>query len=180
MAASQDSRLFYELFADTARRDGFAIRSHAYFADLIETLAANQLGELLVAYHGKVPLAGAVISYYDGLASYLYGASASRDRELMAPYLLHWTAMQHAKARNCHTYDLLTIAPFRSEQQTVNSKQSDGSSSFVPGHSHKYAGITRFKQQFGGRPVHLLGSWDLPVRPFTYAAFRFAETWRRR
>lgn len=181
IASSKDSQLFFELFAQTAKRDGFQIRQAAYYQDLVATLEKHGVGELLIAMHKKEPLAAAIISYYGGTASYIYGASSSHNRELMAPYLLHWTAMQRAKDRGCRIYDLLAIAPFDSEQSTVNSKQREGSSQFTVRSSlvKKYAGITRFKQQFGGRSVHLLGSWDLPIKPLIYMAFRLAETWRR-
>ncbi len=165
-----DPQIFLKLFRATARRDGFSIRADHYYIDLIETLQSAKMGELRVAWYNQTPLAALIVSYYDGLASYLYGASSSLKRELMAPYLLHWEAMREAKKRGCHTYDLLAIAPF--------ANSIPHTSNFVL--QKKYAGITRFKQQFGGRPVHLLGSWDLVYNPLIYQTFRFLENIRRR
>ncbi|MGN1238533.1 MAG: peptidoglycan bridge formation glycyltransferase FemA/FemB family protein [Muribaculaceae bacterium] len=44
-------------------------------------------------------------------ATYLYGASSSRMRNLMPAYALQWKAMQLAKASCCVEYDMFGIAP---------------------------------------------------------------------
>ena len=199
VAPSQHDAIFTHLLAETASRDGFTTRQPAYYHDLIQTLTETGHGELLVAtYHGQ-PLAAAIIGYsspsfppeeekltegflepgisetYGGhgsgprrslasssFASYLHGASSSTHRDVMAPFLLHWTAAHRAKARGCHIYDLLAVAP-----------PKDGKL------QQKYAGITRFKENFGGQTVHLLGAWDLVNQPFTYRLFSVLERLRR-
>lgn len=156
---------FYEIFSETAKRDGFSIRPREYFEKMLEILGENI--ELLIAeYQGKI-IAAEIVSYYKETASYLYGASSSEFRNVMAPYLLHWEVIKLAKARGSKFYDLLAVDPIAdSSQQTAS--------------SHKYAGIGRFKRQFGGRTVHITGSYDLVYKPVWYWLFRMAEKMRRR
>ncbi|MEK7460725.1 MAG: peptidoglycan bridge formation glycyltransferase FemA/FemB family protein [Patescibacteria group bacterium] len=190
---STDAWIFTALLAETAQRDGFSMRTASYYHDMIETLTKNGLGELLVATYQGQPLAAAIIGYsplvsdqrsaisdqknnspfairHSPFASYLHGASSSTHREVMAPFLLHWQAMQRAKARHCKVYDLLAVAP-----PEENSSFGIQNSSLRT----KYAGFTRFKEQFGGQTVRMLGAWDLVGQPLTYQIFRTLERLRR-
>jgi len=166
---------FYRLFRETASRDGFATRPKKYFADLLKTLDGK--AELLVARYQNKVLAAGIFTFYQEIASYLYGASGNANREVMAPYLLHWEAIKEAKQRNCKIYDLLAISPFEDikygklvQPQYANIKKLIS----------KYSGITRFKEQFGGQKVALVGSWDLVLKPVWYSLFKTAERLRRR
>jgi len=167
---------FYEIFRKTAKRDGFSIRPKKYFENLLKFLGKNV--ELLVArlpsqdsdicgqaeYQGKI-IAAAIVTYYQDTASYLYGASSNEYRNLMAPYLLHWQAIRRAKEKGGKYYDLLAVAPAGASEKNAL--------------RHKYSGITRFKEQFGGRKVHLVGGWDLVYQPTWYKLFKIAERIRR-
>ncbi len=150
---------FFKLYSFTSARTDFKGRNGQYFQQLLEALVNN--AEVIILKKDQELLAGAIILYYDQMASYLYGGSMG-DRSLMAPYLLQWEAMKRAKSRGCAIYDLLAVAP-------------EGS-----GEDHPYAGITRFKSRFGGRTVRLLGSYDLVHSRFWYTLYRFAERLRRR
>ena len=159
---------FYEIFCETAERDGFQIRPKSYFENLMKILKPAGLAEMLVARYNGKPVAAGIFTFYGETASYLYGASLSSDREVMAPYLLHWEAIKLAKEKNCSYYDLLAIAPFDS----LNPKPSN----LKP---HKYAGITRFKEQFGGTSYQTFGSWDLITNKCLYILFKMLEKIRR-
>lgn len=163
---------FYQLFQATAGRNGFAIRQERYFQRLLWYLTQANLGELILVSRGDQALAGLIIGYNQQIATYLYGASSSLERQLMAPYLGHYQAMQRAMARGCLVYDLLQIAPF-----TVESGDSVKSTKSVP--SHRFANLTRFKQQFGGWPIRLMGSFDYSFRPQLTAVFQWLEQRRR-
>lgn len=156
-----DVEVFYKIFQETAERDGFRIRTKQYFEDLCRTLFDNKLGELIIAEYEGQPLVALIITYYDGLASYLYGASSNQQRNLMAPYAAHWAAIQSAKGRGCTTYDLLQVAPPSADD------------------THKYTNLTHFKERFGGQRVDLVGGWDFVYSGFWYWLFRLAETYRR-
>jgi lipid II:glycine glycyltransferase (peptidoglycan interpeptide bridge formation enzyme) len=146
----------------------------------VQTLSSKGLAELLVARYNGKSVAAAIITFYGDTASYLYGASSDECREVMAPYLLHWEAMKLAKQKGCKFYDLLAVEPF-DNMQTANSypqSAADGQRLAVGG-KHKFSGITKFKEQFGGRKVHLVGGWDLVYKPTWYTLFKWAEKMRR-
>ena len=79
----------------------------------------------------------------------------------MAPYLMHWQAIKDAKEKGCKTYDLHGRARPEDERSS-------------------WSGITRFKEQFGGEAVELLGSYDYINKPIHYQIFKFAEKTRRK
>jgi len=161
VAESSNLTAFYELFLATAKREKFSIRPKKYFQDLLEKLTAKGYAEMLLAKYNNNAVAAAIITFYKETASYLYGASSNEYRNVMAPYLIHWQGIMKAKAKGCKYYDLLAVAPEGASER------------------HKYAGITRFKEQFGGRKVHLVGSYDLIYKPFWYKLFKMAEKRRR-
>jgi len=148
------------LYQETAKRTGFAGRDADYFRKLITAVAEAKQGEIVTVSQGNEVLAAALLTFYGGVASYLYGGSGG-DRSLMAPYLMHWAAIKRAKKEGCAIYDLLAIAPTDKE-------------------NHIHAGLTRFKTQFGGQSVRMLGSWDLVHNPFWYTMYRYAQKRRRR
>lgn len=152
---------FYEIFCQTAKRDGFEIRPRQYFEELMQILEPAGLAELWLARYNEKTIAAVIVTFYQGVASYLYGASSDEFRNLMAPYLLHWRVIQRAKEKGCRTYDLLAVAPEGVE-------------------NHKYTGITRFKEQFGGEKIQIVGSWDLVFKPFWYKIFKIVENYRRK
>jgi len=150
-------KAFIQLSHATAARKGFAGRSDAYLTDLISWLGHHKMGGLAVArFEGHI-LAAAVVSFYSKRGSYLYGVSADQHREVMAPYLLHFRLIEEAKRRGCTQYDLIGVAP------------PDAPS------SHSWAGISRFKREFGGETIQYLGSYDRVYRPSVYALYRVAR-----
>lgn len=150
-------KTFYQLYRQSAKREKFAARVQNYFEDLIKHFP-DQV-EIFIASYQNQPVAAALVVFWKGVASYLYGGSAGEHRNVMAPTLLHWKIIEEAKRRKMKQYDLLAIAP--------------------DDKPHKFAGLRRFKQQFGGRQVDLVGSWDLIFRPWWYRIYRLAESVRR-
>lgn len=152
---------FYNLVSQTTQREKISGRSQEYFAKMVDSFSDTDYLETYIAsYEGK-PLAGALVSFYDGVASYLYGGSSSENREAMAPYALHWQIIKDAKAREIKSYDMLG-----------RSKPGDEGS--------KWAGVTRFKEQFGGQAVEILGSYDFIAKPTLYKVFKILERLRRK
>lgn len=152
--------IFYRLYCQTAQRNGFQAGEYHYFSALFSAREKQPTSPeilLLLATHKQDVLAGAIVALSEKGALFLHGGSSDYKREFMAPYAMHWKAIQYALARQCHSYDIGAISP------------SDD-----PG--HPFYGMYRFKTGFGGRIVHNTGSWDYPVKKGAYRNFRNWET----
>lgn len=156
--------IWHKLYEETARRDNITLHSPLYYETLFklaretEGEAAPQIRLWLAEIDGTAE-AAIVTAFYRGEATYLYGASSNRRRNLMPTYALQWEALQQAKTAGCLTYDLYGIPPGN-----------------IPGHPME--GLYRFKTGFGGSILHRPGSWDFPLKPGLYRCFRLAETAR--
>lgn len=132
---------FYALLTETSSRTGFYIEPFGFFLNLVGTLFKHNAAEFFVSrYEGEV-LAAILVVYFGNRATYLYGGSSSRHRKVMPVYPLHVAAMNAARERHCTEYDMYGIDA---------SERRD----------HLYAGITRFKKQWGGRVERRVGARD--------------------
>lgn len=175
---------FYRLFQETAKRNGFKIRPKNYFQILLDNLSDDGYAELLEAHFEGQVIAAEIVTYFRETATYLYGASGNESRDTMAPYLLHLEAMRRGKQRGCNYYDLLAVAPEGEKtdyrlQTTVEDRSSKTVVRGPKSVDHKYAGISRFKRQFGGRTVQIVGGYDLVFKPTWYRIFKIVEQFRR-
>lgn len=158
-AGDDDLPDFYSLYRQTARRNGFRPCGAAHFAAMFQSLAESRAcAELLflLARQGSDALAGALVGLSGETATFLYGASSDRKRNLMASSLMHWTAMRLARARGCARYDMGAVSPCDDPR-------------------HPFHGLYRFKTGFGGGIEHRCGSWDYPLRPGLYEEYRALE-----
>lgn len=171
--SNQSVETLSKLYAHTARRQHFKGRPSEYFKKLLEHFP-NKSG-IFAAHLDKKPLAAALVMFWEDTATYLYGGSADEYRETMASYLLHWEIIKEAKKRGCTNYDLGAISPVIPTK--ISNDQNAKRSLRL---AQKYAGITRFKQQFGGRTTHIIGSYDLIFKPVWYRLYRSIERWRRK
>lgn len=152
-ASEADLKLFLRLTAETAERDKFVSHDDAYLRATFEALAPTGFVRLRFAeWQGKCLAANMEISFGETV-TYLHGSSSSEDRQVMAPYLLHWEALKAAKKEGAALYDLYGTNPRL--QSSVYYKPS-------------WEGITRFKRGWGGKEVDLMGTWDLPVNKLLY------------
>lgn len=145
---------FLRLNNATAKRKGFHGRGDNYMRSMIEALHGEKMGQLWVARLDGTVLSAAIVIFYGERASYLYGVSSDEHRSVMSPYLLHFAIMRAAKARGCTEYDLIGVAPENARA------------------SHPWAGISRFKREFGGETVRYLGAYDRVYRPALYVLYR--------
>jgi lipid II:glycine glycyltransferase (peptidoglycan interpeptide bridge formation enzyme) len=155
---------FFGLYEETSRRDRIAIHPRAYYESLFEVADQAFGGErpdlrLWVARFEGEALAAIITLFYQGSATYLYGASSDSRRSLMPAYALQWSAIRAARSAGCSSYDFYGIPP-RDDPD------------------HPMGGLYRFKTGFGGKLVHYAGSWDFAYRPFLYGFWTLAETLR--
>ena len=156
-ASRDDLPIFYDLLAETARRDGFLIRGRRYFEDLYDCLdPAGQIAMFLARYEGTA-IAGAICMGFGPRVTYVYGASSNTHRNVMPNHLMQWSMIRWAKESGYQIYDFRGVSPVR------NGK---------PAEEH-LAGLNRFKEGFGARYVEYAGTYDLPLRPIVYRAWRW-------
>jgi lipid II:glycine glycyltransferase (peptidoglycan interpeptide bridge formation enzyme) len=148
----QELAIFYQMYQETAARDGFLIRPAAYYRDVWQRFIDSGQAELLLATVAGEVVAGLILFIFGPTAWYLYGASTGRHRALMPNHLLQWRAIERAGARGCRRYDLWGAPDHFAE-------------------SDRLWGVYRFKQGFGGQLLHGLGAYDFPVNAPLYRLF---------
>ncbi len=177
MAGARDPsafEIFWRLMQETTTRDDFHAHDKAYYRLMLEMLTGDPatdgktrpVARLVFAEHDGRILAANLMVYFGETATYLHGASSRERREVMAPQLLHWKAMQDAKAWGFTEYDFWGVAPENlpaGRQGAVD---------------HPWAGITRFKRGFGGRYVAYPGTYDLPSNRFWYSLYALVRKLR--
>jgi peptidoglycan pentaglycine glycine transferase (the first glycine) len=193
-----DVKAFHALLAETAARDSFHGHPLAYYRNMLEVLGepkpapahsvpspalTRPSARLYLAEHDGKVLAGMIATYFRDTATYYFGASSSENRHTMAPYLLHWRAIQDARAAGYHYYDFFGISPDRpvessppaassAPRKTLSPQTSNLTSGFRP---HPWQKVTDFKLKFGGEHVNYFPAQEVVYKPFWYALIRFAK-----
>ena len=144
--------LLYRMYAETSVRDGFIIRTPAYYDDVWGRFVRAGLAQPLLAHVDGEPVAALILYRFGPRAWYLYGMSRDLHRDKMPNYLLQWEAIRWSKAAGCTHYDLWG-APDRLEP------------------ADPMWGVFRFKEGLGGRLVRGLGAWDATARPTSYRLY---------
>lgn len=151
---------WYALYRETARRNKIMLHDKAYFHSVLSSKKHNRPDEvaahlLMADYKGEF-LVAMVMILSGKRGTYLYGASSSRKRNLMASYALQWKAIRMAREAGCEEYDMFGAAP-------------------NPNSGHPLHGLYRFKSGFGGHFFHRMGCWDYPLQRENYVSFRAWE-----
>jgi peptidoglycan pentaglycine glycine transferase (the first glycine) len=137
-----DLRAFYDVFTETALRSQIFAEPYGFFLNLGAALFPAKRASLFLARWQGQTLAAILVIYCGRRATYLYGGSLRQGRHVMPNYALHWAAFQAARTRGCVEYDFYGYDPFDQPE-------------------HLFAGISRFKNQWGARRVDSLGAHDL-------------------
>ena len=157
---TDDLVTWYNLYRETALRNKLWLHSFDYFRTVLTISSGNTQSPaeviLLVAMIDGQPLAAMFLVISGLRATYLYGASSSEKRNLMAPHALQMQAIKIAKERGCTEYDMFGVSP-------------------GPDPKHPLFGLYRFKTGFGGAVYHTLGAWDYPFDEEAYKSFSFSE-----
>jgi len=105
-ARSDELTALYQMYAETSVRDGFVIRSEAYYLGAWQAfIAAGKAFPLIAEVEGQL-VAGLILFVFGKRAWYLYGMSTQLHRDKMPNYLLQWEAMRKARELGCDAYDL--------------------------------------------------------------------------
>ena len=145
-------------FAETAHRSKIKVFDNDYYEKLLDFFKDPEgsiHAKLYIAQHEDQALAASLMLYYHKkTAIYLFGGSTAAKRQVMAPYALHWQAIQDAKAQGFTHYDFYGV-------------ETD--------ERHPWYGFSKFKLGFGGTIIKYWGTYDfLYSKPWynVYKAFR--------
>ncbi len=156
-----DQALFdswYELYKETAKRDGFSMRPKRYIYHLLHEPKVKHSSSLIVATYKNMIVGGIITISTKEVAVYLLGAS-KRIRGISPSYLLQDYSIRKACEQKCSYYDLHGIAgPFEKGAHLGN--------------------LTLFKQAFGGKSYYRPPSTDYVNRAPLYALYRLFEKMR--
>lgn len=182
---------FVELVRETALRAGIRPHPENHYRKMLASL--GETAQLYNAeYEGEVLAANLMIFSGDG-AIYLHGGSGNAHRNVMAPFLLQWRAMQDAKEKGCRWYDFGGAAIARNtehgtrnagqrmqdtEHESRNAERRIGffrRSAIRDPRSESWAGITNFKQGFCPQTesTRFPGTYDIVLSPWQYRMYRF-------
>jgi lipid II:glycine glycyltransferase (peptidoglycan interpeptide bridge formation enzyme) len=148
----EDLPLLYQMYAETANRDGFVIRSGEYYADIWQTMMQAGFAQPLIAEVEGLPVAALILFRFAGRGWFFYGMSRDMHREKMPNYLLQWEAIRWLRRHGVSDYDFWG-AP-------------DEFSGTDP-----LWGVYKFKQGYGAEVVRHIGAWDYTASPLRYAAY---------
>lgn len=165
LGSERDFDSFWRLIQATADRSGFAPHTYTHYHTLVARFGHEPLSAELAARLGVIECRGEVVAACLNVASlgvmtYLYGASTRGRPELKAPHLLHWRMVHEAKAAGLAYYDFWGVKP-------------------STGRYPAWEGFTRFKLGFGGTRVEYLGTYDYPLQPALYGAYRLMSALHR-
>lgn len=152
--------IFYKIAEQTQKRDGFSVHKKEYYEKLVEALAPAGHAKVFIAEFKGKPIAANIILFYKDTAVYSHGASSNEHRNIMAPHLLQWEAIKEAKKRGMKFYDFGGVAPEEAE-------------------NHSWAGITRFKEGFGGKRISYAGPYAIVYNNFWFSLYKLAKSLKK-
>jgi peptidoglycan pentaglycine glycine transferase (the first glycine) len=150
--SAADLETLYQMYAETSLRDGFVIRTPAYYRDAWGSFIEAGLAQPFLAEVEGLPVAAIIVFRFGDCAYYMYGMSTADHREKMPNHLLQWEAIRWARESGCLTYDFWG-APDRIDP------------------ADPMYGVYRFKEGFGAHFVETQGAWDYPIRRSMYRAY---------
>lgn len=127
------------LFEQTSQRQGFKDFNSQYYHSLLDQLTDAGMVKLYRASWQNQTLAVAIMIDFAKTRTYLFGGSSDLHRNVMAPYALHWQAMQDARQNGLTKYDWWGL-------ETATGKTS---------------GFAQFKLRFGGNQVAYPPAFDI-------------------
>lgn len=159
-STDEDIETYLGLNRDTATRDGFLSQPDSYIRATVRFLRDSKMCRIRIAEYQGIPLVANIEMQFGDTVTYLYGASSSAHRNVMAPFLLQWSAITSAKQEGYRFYDLYGSNPVSKE--SIDFKES-------------WEGITRFKLGWGGARVEFVGTWEKPLMPFAYRLMKMVR-----
>ncbi|MDD3321274.1 MAG: peptidoglycan bridge formation glycyltransferase FemA/FemB family protein [Paludibacter sp.] len=150
---------WYKLYFETAVRHNMPLQNENFFASILRNQDSSKNGvniKMLMAKNDDEYLASMFLVLSKNRGTYLYGASSSSNKDMLASYALQWESIKIAKNYGCTEYDMFGSAP------NLNK-------------SHPLHGVHVYKKGFGGNLIHRMGCWDYPYMQKEYDVFKIQE-----
>ena len=155
--------VFWRLYEVTTKRNFFKIHPKSFCEKLLKQNFSYQLS----AYYGGMPLASSILIKHLDTLYYFFGASGDKQRNVMAPYLMHWEIIKLAKKLGCKYYDFWGMSkPLQKE-----AKNAICFHNICWDSTHPVSSVTRFKAGFGGEPKVYPEAYDVIINPFKYKLY---------
>lgn len=154
---------FFKLYQKTVKRGRFVPYDYPYFNNQLASFLLDDQAAIFLAEWQKRVVTSAIVFFYADCAYYLHGASIPTSPDVFASYTVQWAAILEAKKRGCQIYDFWGVAPEGSKK------------------NHPRAGVTFFKEGFGGQRVRWMTTLDLPLSWRYWLTYGFVkwERWRK-
>ena len=140
----------WQLFQKTAAKNKFGLHKQTYYQTMLDQFPGAELWTAKTPT-GEIAAANIMI-FFGTQATYLHGASNNDLRSFMAPHLLHWQLIKHAKDHGLNIYDFYGV---KNDNKTTST----------------WAGFSRFKESFGAEIINLPGTLDFLYRPKWYKIY---------
>lgn len=158
--------LFFEealrQISQTAKRQRFNTFPVAYYEHLADFFMLRNRGDLKLhiykAIYQNQLLATAIMVDFGNIRSFLFGGSSPEHREVMAPYLMHFQAIEDGRVLGLKCYDFWGV-------ETAGGQTP---------------GFVRFKLGFGGQIKQYAGAWDAVSRKLEYRLYQFFRSINRK
>lgn len=156
----EDVDIFYELATTTKTRNAFGIHEKKYYEKQLEILTKTKKGALFIAEYKGKPIATNICVFHGNKGIYLHGASSNEFRNVMAPHLLQWEQILHAKKLGCTTYDFWGATTSKDK-------------------NHPWFGVTRFKKGFSKNFITYIPTQELVTNKLWYTIYTLASKLRK-
>ena len=146
------------LLGEVSDRTGMHAHAGDYLrAQAKELVPPGDAKIYLVGLEGEADPVAAAMVYDDAERRYYGHAAASTAQRALSPGVILVTSMmREAHEAGLGEFDLYGVVPPEVRD-------------------HAWSGFSDFKRSFGGRQVDYSGTWELPVRPLSYAVYRAAR-----
>ena len=145
------------LLAETSKRQKYHSYPVSYYSKLMDFFALQKSDvkiHIYKAVYQNQLLASAVMVDFGTTRTFLFGGSSEDNKNVMAPYLLHWQAMLDAKQQGLEHYDWWGIETAKGDTP----------------------GFVRFKMGFGGQTLDYQGAYDMIARPAGYRFYKILRS----
>lgn len=149
-SSAHASEQVINLLTETSKRQSYQSYSGSYYKTLIKSLAGDAKVTIYEAHYKDQLLACAVMIDFADTRTYLFGGSNDSQRNVMAPYAMHWQAMLDAKKAGLKSYDWWGV-------ETATGKMP---------------GFVRFKLNWGGETIAYPPAIDVVMNSAWYTIYK--------